>query len=115
MGGDVNLRDSIPQGDDQRIPLQFIFEPANCRIFYTPETVLSPLALWEQVHDIAWMGGKCAWGGMDTQVSNNGSGVGVPGNGSSPSGSVPVSNDAAGAGGVPFVVAGVAVIFALFL
>jgi hypothetical protein len=31
----LNLRDNIPQGDTEGIPLQFILEPANCRIFYT--------------------------------------------------------------------------------
>ena len=72
----LNLRDNIPEGDTEGIPLQFIFEPANCRIFYTPDSVIKPIALWEQVVGIAWGGAKCAWGGMDTVVGNNGTGVG---------------------------------------
>ncbi|KUJ09328.1 uncharacterized protein LY89DRAFT_657656 [Mollisia scopiformis] len=75
-GYSINAADNIPVGDDLQIPLQFVFEPANCRIFYTPETVLSESALWEMAADIAWKGGKCAWGGMNTDVSNNGTGVG---------------------------------------
>ncbi|KAH8674486.1 hypothetical protein BGZ60DRAFT_526446 [Tricladium varicosporioides] len=74
----LNLKDNIPQGDTAGIPLQFVFEPANCKIFFTPDTIFEPMNLWRQVHDIAWNGGKCSWGGMDTIVSNNGSGVGVP-------------------------------------
>lgn len=74
----LNLKDNIPQGDTAGIPLQFVFEPANCKIFFTLDTVFEPMNLWRQVHDIAWNGGKCAWGGMNTIVSNNGSGVGVP-------------------------------------
>ncbi|KAF8858784.1 hypothetical protein BDZ45DRAFT_802182 [Acephala macrosclerotiorum] len=72
----VNGADNIPRGDDLQISLQFVFEPANCRIFYSESTILSPRNLWMQVADIAWKGGKCAWGGMDTDVSINGTGVG---------------------------------------
>ncbi|CZR62937.1 uncharacterized protein PAC_12834 [Phialocephala subalpina] len=91
----VNGADNIPRGDDLQIPLQFVFEPANCRIFYSESTVLSPRDLWMQVADIAWKEGKCAWGGIDTVVGNNGTGVGnstqtVPTSGSS-SNSVVVS------------------------
>ncbi|TVY83851.1 Peptidase S41 family protein [Lachnellula suecica] len=67
----INLRDTIPLGDTQGIPLQFVFEPADCRIFYTPETVFNPSALWEQAHDIAWKGGKCAWGGISSNISSS--------------------------------------------
>ncbi|KAH9222504.1 hypothetical protein DL95DRAFT_454511 [Leptodontidium sp. 2 PMI_412] len=74
----INLRDNIPSGDDAGIPLQFVFEPANCRIYYTPQTVINPLTLWLQVHDIAWTGAKCNYGSIDSDVLNNGSGVGVP-------------------------------------
>lgn len=93
-GYGINLRDSIPPGDDAGIPLQFIFEPANCRIYYTPVTVDNPLILWEQVYDIAWNGGKCNYGSINSDVSNNESGVDVPtgNNGTAP----PVSNGAAG-------------------
>ncbi|KAL5313619.1 hypothetical protein ACEPPN_018040 [Leptodophora sp. 'Broadleaf-Isolate-01'] len=74
----INLRDNIPPGDDAGIPLQFVFEPASCRIYYTPQTVINPLTLWLQVHDIAWNGGKCNYGSIDSDVSTNGSGVNVP-------------------------------------
>ncbi|PVH71096.1 hypothetical protein DL98DRAFT_616536 [Cadophora sp. DSE1049] len=95
-GYGLNLRDNIPPGDDAGIPLQFIFEPANCRIYYTPVTVDNPLPLWEQVYDIAWNGAKCNYGSINSDVSNNGSGVDVPtgNNGTAP----PVSNGVAGMG-----------------
>ena len=34
----INGGDNIPQGDETRVPLQLIFEPAYCRIFYTELT-----------------------------------------------------------------------------
>jgi hypothetical protein len=73
----VNLRDSFPVDDDAGVPRQFIFEPADCKIFYTPRTVQDPVALWEYVYDVA-NGKLCAWGGMDEMVSDNGSGGAVP-------------------------------------
>jgi hypothetical protein len=75
----LNLRDNIPQGDTEQIPLQFIFEPADCRIFYTAETVSSPSALWEYVAGVAWGGNKCASGSITAAVAKNGS---SPGGGS---------------------------------
>jgi hypothetical protein len=87
----VNSRDNIPQGDDSGIPLQFIFEPADCRIFYTAETVVSPANLWSQVHDIAWDEGACAWGGMAKNVSTNGTAYG-PSSGPSNNGTIPFSS-----------------------
>jgi hypothetical protein len=90
-GFSVNAADNIPLGDDLQIPLQFVFEPANCRIFYTPETVLSENSLWEMAADIAWKGAKCAWGSINDDVSNNGTGVG---NYTSPSGPGQVTSDA---------------------
>jgi hypothetical protein len=35
----INGGDNIPQGDETRVPLQFIFESAYCRIFYTGSTL----------------------------------------------------------------------------
>lgn len=49
----LNLRDNIPEGDEVGIPLEFVLEPADYRIWYDRNNALSPLALWEQVHDIA--------------------------------------------------------------
>jgi hypothetical protein len=74
----LNLRDNIPQSDTEQIPLQFIFEPADCRIFYTAETVSSPSALWEYVAGVAWGGNKCAWGNITAALAKNGSSPGGP-------------------------------------
>lgn len=93
------MRDNIPEGDEAQIPLQLVFELANCKIFYTYDTAMHPSKLWEKVHRIAWKGGKCACGGMNTDVGNNGTGVSGgsgPGSGSgSGNGTRPlVSNNA---------------------
>jgi hypothetical protein len=77
----LNLQDSIPLDDDAQVPLQFVFESANCRIFYTAETVQEQNALWQYAHDVAWGGKSCAWGSMDNVAPNNknstGAGAGI--------------------------------------
>ena len=47
-----NLKDSVRQGDS--VPLQFLYEPATCRIFYTTRTVYNYLNLWNYVVDAIW-------------------------------------------------------------
>jgi len=47
----VNARDGIRKGDESQTPLQFLYQPANCRIFYTPEMVVDETAIWKTVAD----------------------------------------------------------------
>ena len=47
-----NLRDQIRSG--QNFPLQFIYEAADCRIFYTPSTFFNMSALWSYAADAMW-------------------------------------------------------------
>lgn len=50
----VNLRDQILQEDISRTPLQFQFEKADCRIFYTPHTWYNFTNLWHYAAKAAW-------------------------------------------------------------
>ncbi|GAB1736596.1 hypothetical protein NU219Hw_g8223t1 [Hortaea werneckii] len=50
----VNFRNNIRQGDDTLTPLQFIYEAADCRFFYTPEMYARQEAIWERVYQWAW-------------------------------------------------------------
>jgi hypothetical protein len=76
-GYSVNLQDNIPEGDTEQIPLQFVFEPADCRVFYTRDTVLGQNRLWEYASDVAWRGRKCAWGAVNANTSG-GNGTTIP-------------------------------------
>jgi hypothetical protein len=59
----INLRDQVRKGGD--IPLQFLYEGADCRIFYTPETVYNYTALWQYAADAMWNDPqKCVTGSM---------------------------------------------------
>jgi hypothetical protein len=45
----VNARDGIRKGEHPEIPLQFIYEPADCRIYYTPAMAVDQTAAWKTV------------------------------------------------------------------
>ena len=48
----VNLRDAIRKGQD--VPLQFAYEAADCRIFYTPQTFYNYTNLWKYAANAIW-------------------------------------------------------------
>ena len=48
----INLRDQVRQGQDT--PLQFVYEAADCRIFYTPQTWYNYSLLWQYAADATW-------------------------------------------------------------
>ncbi|KAI0114150.1 hypothetical protein GGR51DRAFT_578351 [Nemania sp. FL0031] len=52
LGGSVNLRDQVRRG--QNAPLQFSYLPADCRIYYTPQTVFNYTRLWEHAAAAIW-------------------------------------------------------------
>ncbi|KAK8189978.1 uncharacterized protein BKA78DRAFT_353463 [Phyllosticta capitalensis] len=55
----INYRDNLRQGDTTQTPLQFVYEPAECRIFYTPQMIFDPTKSWEKVYDVMWGKGQC--------------------------------------------------------
>ena len=71
-----NLRDTV-RGNDT-FPLQFEYEPADCRIFYTPQTFNNYTNLWLYAANALWGNGTCVQestgGGCDnaTTTSSNG-------------------------------------------
>jgi len=48
----LNLRDQVRQGD--AIPLQFAYDAADCRIFYTPQTFYNYTNLWKYAANAIW-------------------------------------------------------------
>jgi hypothetical protein len=60
----VNNRDGLRRNDTSGIALQFIYEEANCRLFYTPEMTVDITALWKATADAQWGdSGKCITAG----------------------------------------------------
>ena len=44
------------------IETQFIYEAANCKLFYTKTTLFNITAQWQAVYDVAWRGARCVPG-----------------------------------------------------
>lgn len=91
----INLLDQIRKGEN--IPLQFVYEAADCRIFYTPETIYNYTNLWNYAADAIWSKPSlCVEGSTGYATTNKGAtDIKGPPNGSA---SVPikVSHDVSG-------------------
>lgn len=57
----VNLLNQYGPGDDS-VPLQFIYEPADCRLFYTLENINEPATIWSTAARTYWGKGQCVPG-----------------------------------------------------
>jgi hypothetical protein len=61
----INIRDNILEDHvDDGLPAQFVYEPADCRIYYTPAMVTDITATWKAAASAAFKGGKCNFGGL---------------------------------------------------
>jgi Peptidase family S41 len=61
ISGTVNLLNTYTDYDDQ-IPTQYLYEPANCHIYYTPQTLLQPVITWALAANVTWGSGGCVDG-----------------------------------------------------
>lgn len=55
-------------------PAQFAYEAANCKLFYTWDTLTNMTRLWEAVADVEWNGARCVAGSTandDDTMSNS--------------------------------------------
>lgn len=70
----INLRDQVRRGDGDGIdptPLQFVYEAADCRIYWTPRTVFNYTALWQYAADAAWQNATLCVAGSTGHASSN--------------------------------------------
>ncbi|KAF2688964.1 hypothetical protein K458DRAFT_331662 [Lentithecium fluviatile CBS 122367] len=67
----LNSRDGLRRNDASGVALQFIYEEADCRLYYTPEMTVDATAIWKAAADAQWGGsGKCVGGNYgDTQAA----------------------------------------------
>ncbi|KAI0185899.1 hypothetical protein EV127DRAFT_514936 [Xylaria flabelliformis] len=70
VGAAINLRDQVRAGETT--PLQFAYEAADCRIYYTPATVFNYTALWQYAADAIWTDpGLCVAGSTGYATSSS--------------------------------------------
>lgn len=53
--GGVNGRNAFRIGDESNTPLQFVYEAADCRIWFTREMLYDPVFLWNRVAEVAFL------------------------------------------------------------
>jgi len=108
----INAADNLRNGDASETPLEFVYEAADCKIFYTAEMVANVEETWKAAATAKWGNGSCVPGSTGAPSSISG---GVYNNTNSTTLTQKNSNAAStwGAPGMSLLVAGA--IMALFL
>lgn len=60
----INARDGIRKNDTTNTPLQFRYEDADCRLYYTPEMTIDVTAIWRAAVDVKWGEDDCVAGSL---------------------------------------------------
>ena len=60
--GSVNLRNTVRRGDETAMPLQFVYEAADCRLFYTADMYDKQDNVWRAAYEAVWGDGLCVPG-----------------------------------------------------
>lgn len=81
-GFQVNAADGIRRGDSSETPLQFVYEAAECRIWYSPVMIFDVSKVWEAAANTKWGNGTCNAGPGWAKHGDGNTNVG----GSSPNG-----------------------------
>lgn len=71
----VNEASMVPADDLDGLPLEVTYEAANCKLFYSFESMVDVEKLWAQAAEVAWKKGKCVHGSTTRKDSRIG---GVP-------------------------------------
>ena len=50
----INGQNNIRLGDNSTTPLQFVYEAADCRIFFTHDMLVSQVPIWSRAANITW-------------------------------------------------------------
>ncbi|PPJ55114.1 hypothetical protein CBER1_01536 [Cercospora berteroae] len=66
----INFRNTIREGDSSVTPLQYVYDAASCKIFYTAPMYGSQELLWERVYEVAWENGNCVAGSTNHPSAN---------------------------------------------
>lgn len=61
----INVRDAIlPDNVNDGLPAQFVYEEADCRLYWTKPMITDVTAVWKAAADAAFNGKKCNAGGI---------------------------------------------------
>ncbi|POS88014.1 hypothetical protein EPUL_000389 [Erysiphe pulchra] len=61
----INVRDQILRTNlEDGVPAQFIYEPADCRLYFEPKMITDVRAVWSKVASAVWGNSECIAGSM---------------------------------------------------
>jgi hypothetical protein len=61
----INLRDQILRDNvNDGLPAQYVYEPADCRLYWTLPMIENVEKVWEAAAEAAWNGGACVAGAL---------------------------------------------------
>lgn len=63
-GARLNVRNAVDPNDPKRVPTQFVYEAADCRIWSTWEMINDMNKMWAKVADTVWGEGSCTPGSV---------------------------------------------------
>ncbi|KAF2641563.1 peptidase S41 family protein [Massarina eburnea CBS 473.64] len=83
--GGINLKDNLRMNDNSKTPLEFIYEAADCRMFFTPPMLGDVTMVWKGVADRMFSSGngtkaQCVQGSTGDPSSISGGGQTKAGN-----------------------------------
>jgi hypothetical protein len=61
----VNTRNNIRRNDTSLTPLHFVYEAADCRLFYTAASLSDQSVVWSAAYDAMWGSAACVDGSRD--------------------------------------------------
>jgi hypothetical protein len=68
----VNSGNIIRRGDETNTPTQYLYDAADCRLFWTAENLANVTTIWRRAADYQWRNASCVQGsvGNATQTAN---------------------------------------------
>ncbi|ORY09755.1 hypothetical protein BCR34DRAFT_365903 [Clohesyomyces aquaticus] len=76
--GGINFRDNLRKGDESQTPLQFIYEAADCRMWFTAPMINDVTEVWKGVADRMWKNTTCVQGSVSAGGQDKGGSLPPP-------------------------------------
>jgi len=71
----INSGNIIRLGDETNIPTEFLYDAADCRLFWTAENLIDITTIWQRAAVYRWGNGACVQGSLGNTTTSGGSGL----------------------------------------
>jgi len=70
----INSGNIIRFGDETNTPTEFLYDAADCRLFWTAENLIDVTTIWQRAAVYRWGNGACVQGSTGNTTTSKGSG-----------------------------------------